>query len=67
MAIAPPSDRNWWKEPVHKVELIWAGVAFLWGIAMFFMMIYWHSVGKQNLSNEAYRTTPRNTRPRWTR
>lgn len=58
MAIAPPSNRNWWKEPVHKVELIWAGIAFLWGIAMFFMMIYWHGVGQQNLSNEAYRTTP---------
>ncbi len=58
MAIAPPSNRNWWKEPVHKVELIWAGIAFLWGIVMFFMMIYWHGAGQQNLSNEAYRTTP---------
>ncbi len=25
---------------------------------MFFMMPYWHIYGKQNLSNEAYRTTP---------
>ncbi len=25
---------------------------------MFFMMPYWHVYGKQNLSNEAYRTTP---------
>ena len=25
---------------------------------MFFMMPYWHVFGKQNLANEAYRTTP---------
>jgi cytochrome c oxidase subunit 2 len=25
---------------------------------MFVMMIYWHIYGKQNLSNEAYKTTP---------
>jgi cytochrome c oxidase subunit 2 len=25
---------------------------------MFFMMPYWHVYGKQNLSNEAYQTTP---------
>jgi cytochrome c oxidase subunit 2 len=25
---------------------------------MFFMMIYWHGVGEQNLSNEAYRISP---------
>jgi cytochrome c oxidase subunit 2 len=58
MAISPPSERLWWKEPIHKVELIWIIVAFLWGIAMFLMMIYWHAFGEQNLSNEAYRTTP---------
>ena len=58
MAISPPSERLWWKEPIHKVELIWITVAFLWGIAMFLMMIYWHSFGQQNLSSEAYRTTP---------
>lgn len=58
MAISPPSERNWWNEPIHKVELIWIIVAFLWGITMFLMMIYWHGFGEQNLSNEAYRTTP---------
>ena len=55
MAITSPSERIWWKEPIHKVELIWIIVAFLWGLAMFFTMIWWHAVGKQNLSNEAYR------------
>jgi cytochrome c oxidase subunit 2 len=25
---------------------------------MFFMMIYWHATGAQNLANETYRTTP---------
>jgi cytochrome c oxidase subunit 2 len=58
MAITPPTETIWWKEPVAKVELVWIVIAFLWGLVMFFMMIYWHGVGKQNLSNEAYRTTP---------
>jgi len=57
MGIASPRA-GWWKEPIHKVELIWIIVAFLWGLGMFFMMIYWHAVGDQNLSNEAYRITP---------
>ena len=57
MGIASPRA-GWWKEPIHKVELIWIIVAFLWGLAMFFMMIYWPGVGNQNLSNEAYRITP---------
>lgn len=58
MAITPPSERLWWKEPIAKVELVWIVVAFLWGVTMFGMMIYWHAEGEQNLSNEAYRTTP---------
>ena len=58
MAISPPSERLWWKEPIAKVELVWIVVAFLWGLVMFGMMIYWHAEGEQNLSNEAYRTTP---------
>ena len=57
MGIASPRA-GWWKEPIHKVELIWIIVAFLWGLGMFFMMIYWHGAGNQNLSNEAYRITP---------
>ena len=58
MAISPPAQRIWWNEPVAKTELIWIIVAFVWGLVMFFMMIYWHGAGQQNLSNEAYRTTP---------
>ena len=58
MAITPPSERIWWKEPVHKVEIIWVIVAFLWGVAMFFTMIWWHGFGQQNMSNEAYRIQP---------
>ena len=58
MAISPPSERLWWKEPIPKIELVWIIVAFLWGLVMFGMMIYWHAEGEQNLSNEAYRTTP---------
>ena len=55
MAITPPSTRLWWREPVARTELIWIAIAFVWGLVMFFMMIYWHSAGEQNLSNEAYR------------
>jgi cytochrome c oxidase subunit 2 len=58
MAIAPPSERLWWNTPVHRVELVWIVVAFLWGLVMFGMMVYWHVYGKHNLSNETYRISP---------
>ena len=50
MAIHPPQTRVWWNEPVAKTELVWIAIAFVWGLIMFFMMIYWHIYGKQNLS-----------------
>jgi len=56
--LSPPSKRVWWKEPVERVELLWIGLVVIWGLIMTFMMPYWHVVGKQNLSNEAYRTSP---------
>lgn len=58
MAITPPEERIWWNEPIARTELIWIIVGFMWGLFMFFMMIYWHGAGEQNLSNEAYRITP---------
>jgi cytochrome c oxidase subunit 2 len=58
MAIHPPGERLWWKHPIDRVELIWIAVAFVWGLVMFFMMIWWHATGEQNLSTETYRTTP---------
>ena len=58
MAATPPTERIWGKEPIAKTELAWIFIALLWGLVMFFMMIYWHGRGNQNLSNEAYRTTP---------
>ena len=54
----PPSERIWWKVPVGKEELLWIGLALVWCLIMFFMMPYWHVYGKQNLSTEAYQTTP---------
>ncbi len=57
MAIQPVKG-NWWSEPLHRMEIIWISIAFLWGLVMFFAMIYWHLEGEQNLSNEAYRITP---------
>ena len=58
MAITPPSERIWWNEPVDRVEIVWVSIALIWCLFMFFMMPYWHITGKQNVSNEAYRTTP---------
>jgi cytochrome c oxidase subunit 2 len=57
-AYLPPSERIWWNVPVGKEELVWIGIALVWCLIMFFMMPYWHLYGKQNLSNEAYQTSP---------
>ena len=58
MAIQSPANRIWWREPLHRMEIIWISIAFLWGLVMFSAMIYWHITGEQNLSNEAYRIDP---------
>lgn len=58
MAIRPPEAKVWWNEPIARGELAWIWVAFLWGVIMFFMMVYWHLVGRQNLSTEVYRIDP---------
>ena len=58
MAIHPPKTRIWWNEPLHRMEIVWITIAFLWGVVMFSAMIYWHIYGRQNLSNEAYRIDP---------
>ncbi|MDP6182994.1 MAG: cytochrome C oxidase subunit II [Gammaproteobacteria bacterium] len=57
MGLYSPSERIWWREPIAKTEIVWIILAFIWGLIMFFMMIYWHAVGEQNFSNESYRTT----------
>jgi len=58
MAISSTEARVWWKEPLERTELIWVVIALIWCLIMFFMMPYWHIYGKQNLANEAYRSTP---------
>lgn len=58
MALTPPENRLWWKEHIHGFEVAWIVIAFVWGLIMFFTMIYWHIYGEQNLSNEAYRVDP---------
>lgn len=58
MAIHPPEERLWWKEPVEIKEILWIAIAFGWGLIMFGTMIAWHIYGKQNLANEAYRVHP---------
>ena len=57
-AILPPAERIWWRHPVDRVEGTWITIAFVWCMVMFFMMVYWHAYGDQNLSTETYRTTP---------
>ncbi|HHB92061.1 MAG TPA: cytochrome C oxidase subunit II [Thioploca sp.] len=57
-AILPPSEQVWWKTPVGKEEIVWIALALTWCLIMFAMMPIWHVYGKQNLSNEAYKTTP---------
>lgn len=57
-SIQPPSETLWWKQPLDRVEGTWIALALLWSLIMFVMMPLWHVYGKQNLSNEAYRTTP---------
>ncbi len=56
-SISPPAERIWWKGPLDKMELAWIGIALVWSLTMFFMMVYWHVYGKQNLSTETYKTT----------
>lgn len=58
MALQPPEARIWWNEPVERGELVWIAIAFLWGLVMFFMMVWWHLEGRQNLPNEVYRIDP---------
>ncbi len=58
MAIFPPVQRVWWREPIEKSEVLWIFLAFIWALIMFFMMPYWHFAGDQNLSNEAYKIRP---------
>ncbi len=53
----PPAERIWWNMPVGRDEILWIGIALVWCLIMFFMMPYWHVYGKQNLSNEGYKTT----------
>jgi cytochrome c oxidase subunit 2 len=54
----PPAQRIWWKVPVGRQEIVWIAIALIWCLIMFFMMPFWHVYGKQNLSTEAYKTTP---------
>jgi cytochrome c oxidase subunit 2 len=56
-AILPPAERLWWKHPLDRVEGTWIVIAFVWCMILFFMMVFWHLYGRQNLSTETYATT----------
>ncbi len=57
-SILPPTETIWWKTPVDRSEGLWVAIALIWCLFMFAMMPIWHIYGNQNLSNEAYKTTP---------
>src|SRR3989338_7186615 len=54
----PPTNPDWWREPIERSEIWWIVLAFSWCIFMFVWMIGWHFAGPQNMSNETYKTTP---------
>ena len=58
MSIFPPENRVWWNEPIEKTEVLWVTLALIWSLIMFFMMLYWHVSGEQNLSSESYKIKP---------
>ena len=58
-SLSPPAKKLWWNEPIHRSELMWISLVFVWGLVMTFMMPYWHVVGKQTLATEIYKTTPK--------
>lgn len=57
-SLSPPKHLVWWNEPIERAELIWISIVVVWGIILTLMMPFWHVYGSQNLSSEAYRTTP---------
>lgn len=58
MSIESLTERNWWKIPMDREEVVWITLAFVWCLFMFFMMPYWHVFGQQNLAHAAVKTTP---------
>lgn len=57
MSTLASPERIWWK-PLGKEEKIWLGVAIFWAVVLFFMMIVWGAVAKQDTPTETYRIAP---------
>jgi cytochrome c oxidase subunit II len=54
--VAPP--RNWW-QPVGRDEKLWIGIAGVWAVSMFVMMvIIWPAIGSQQNFIQSYRVDP---------
>lgn len=51
------SPQDWWK-PLGREEKIWCVLIVIFGALLFFMMPAGHLIGKQNVSQETYKTTP---------
>ena len=58
MALQSPENKLWWNEKIGKQELVWIGIGFIWGLTMFFVMVYWHIAGEQNPPSETYKVDP---------
>jgi cytochrome c oxidase subunit II len=53
---APP--RNWW-EPAGREEKLWIGIAAVWAVSMFVMMVFiWPAIGSQQNFIQSYRVEP---------
>lgn len=48
---------NWWA-PLDLQEKVWMGIALLWCLIMFAMMVAWAAFGKQNPPEETWRIDP---------
>ncbi len=54
--VAPP--RNWWR-PAGRDEKLWIGIAGIWSVSMFVMMvIIWPAIGGQQNQIHSYRVDP---------
>ncbi len=55
MSITTPK-KGWFGQPVAKDEKTWIAIAVIVCLTLFFLMVVWHLVGKQNPSAVVYKT-----------
>jgi cytochrome c oxidase subunit 2 len=56
-SLAKPSG-GWWRA-LGRDEKLWVGIAVIWGLAMFMMIVFiWPWIGRQQNMIQSYRVTP---------